>query len=274
MTSAILLGSKPGSVVALRTMLNRGWDVPAVVTTDADSHAWIAGPTLRAEAEGLGIATLPAKDLPGLVDEVDLVISYMYRNLVKRPVLNLARRAAVNFHAAPLPGFGGWAFYNVAILENVTEYGCTCHHMDEGFDTGDVLKVRRFRIDPSKETALSLERRAQGEMVRLFVDFCDLVDSGSDLPHMPQDGAQQRYVDRTTFEQMKRIPANADAESADRIARAFWYPPYECAYVEFGGKRFDVVPAAEKMELARRLHDGDFDALLRAATSHTQVNLA
>ncbi len=100
---------------------------------------------------------------------MDFVISYMYRHLVKGDVIAMAKQAAVNFHAGPLPAYGGWAFYNVAILENASEYGCTCHYMDEGFDTGPIFKVRNFPINTSLETACSLERKTQREMINFLM---------------------------------------------------------------------------------------------------------
>jgi methionyl-tRNA formyltransferase len=171
----------------------------------------------------------------------------------------------LNFHAGPLPEFGGWAFYNVAILENRSEYGCTCHYMDEGFDTGPLLRVRRFPIDAARETAVSLEQRAQEEMVRLFVEFCALAESGEPLPRTEQDRSRMRYMTQDQFEALKRIPDGADAETADRHARAFWYPPYGCAYTEAGGVRLEVVPAVAKEQLATLLHADDYERLRRAA---------
>ena len=55
----------------------------------------------------------------------------------------------------------------VAILEDSPEYGCTCHIMDENFDSGPLVKVRRFAINPREETALSLEKSST-EMILLF----------------------------------------------------------------------------------------------------------
>lgn len=154
--SVVLMGSKPGSVVALSILLRREWDVRYVVVSRKISHDWIAGPTLEQFAVSQGLPVLSQADLPRNFG-VDFVISYMFRYRVAADVIGMARRAALNFHAGPLPEFGGWAFYNVAILDNAAEYGCTCHYMDEGFDTGPLLKVRRFPIDVREETAMSLE---------------------------------------------------------------------------------------------------------------------
>ncbi len=261
--SAILMGSKPGSVVALSVLLERRWDVKAVVTT-RKNLPWIAGPSLEEFAAANGIRPVTQAELPRN-RSADFVISYMFRNRVTPEVLSLASRAAVNFHAGPLPEFGGWAFYSVAILENSPEYGCTCHYMDNGFDTGPLLKVRRFPIDASSETAYSLEQKAQAEMVRLFVDFCELAESGDDLPCEIQDPAKMRYVTRQEFDALKKIPADADAETVERYARAFWYPPYECARVRVGNETVEVLPGVVKQELAALLHADDLKTLQRVA---------
>lgn len=265
--SVILMGSKPGAVVALEMMLDRGWQVRGVVTTQKHLHPWIAGPTLAEFAESKGIRVTTQAELPRDLD-ADLVISYMYRLRVKPDVIAMARRAAVNFHAGPLPEFGGWAFYSVAILENAVEYGCTCHYMDEGFDTGPLLRVRRFPIEASRETAYSLERKAQAEMLRLFAEFCEMAESAGDLPREMQDAARMRYMSREEFEALKLIPPGADAETAERYARAFWYPPYECAVMQAGTSQVEVLPRLVKEELAELLHKNDLNELRAAAAGH------
>ncbi len=260
------MGSKPGSVVALAVMIERGWKIKAVVVPQRAAHPWIASPTLEHCARTRNIPVLPQA---GLSERhgADFVISYMFRSRVRPEVLSLASRAAVNFHAAPLPEFGGWAFYSVAILEQAQVYGCTCHHMDENFDTGPLLKVRRFPVDTWRETACSLEEKTQAEMVRLFVDFCEIAESGEPLPSEPQDPARMRYLTRAQFDALKRIPANADAETIERYARAFWYPPYPCAQIAAGGQVAEVVPGIVREELAALLHARDLEKLAAVAAS-------
>ncbi|MFQ5843388.1 MAG: formyltransferase family protein [Planctomycetota bacterium] len=258
----VLMGSKPGSIVALSVLLERGWDVSHVVVSK-DRHPWVQGPTLAEFADGKGVPTLEQSELPRDL-EPDFVISYMYRYRVKAEVIARARRAALNFHAGPLPEYGGWAFYNMAILEDAAEYGCTCHYMDESFDTGPLLKVRRFPIDAAEETACSLERKAQAEMIRLFREFCELAESGAPLPVEAQDRTRMRYLTREEFEALKEIPADADPETVDRYARAFWYPPYPGAYIRRENARIEVVPSAAREHIAGLLHADDLDRLYDA----------
>jgi methionyl-tRNA formyltransferase len=267
--SVILLGSKPGALVALSIMLQKGWDIRYVVVSKSISHPWISGKTLAELALDNKIKVITQSEIPR--DEpADLVISYMYRHLVKPDVIAKARRAAVNFHAGPLPGYGGWAFYNIAILENASEYGCTCHYLDDGFDTGPLFKVRRFPVDTSIETASSLERKTQREMIKLFVDFCGIVETQETLPYEEQDKTKFRYLRQPEFESLKQIPADADEETIQRVSRAFWFPPYECAYTLIGETKVEVVPTIVKNELARLIHLNDLDDLQETANDYAR----
>jgi methionyl-tRNA formyltransferase len=264
--SVVLLGAKPAAVVALSIVLERGWSVPYVVIPHGADLWWYGGQTLAERAEEAGVPVVTQPELPR--EPVDFVISYQFRHLVQPDVLALARRAALNFHAAPLPEFGGFAFYSVAILEQVESYGCSCHHMDEGFDTGPLLQVRRFPVDASRATAYSLEALAQEEMLRLFIDVCRFAESGRELPSEEQDPRRQRYLNLRQMEALKEIPAGSDPQTIDRYARAFWYPPYEGAYLRVGEEKVEVVPEIARKELGAMLHAGDLERLRRAVAGY------
>lgn len=260
---AILLGSKPASITALLLLLNQGWTVKEVVATP-NQASWLPTPSLYDVANKLGIRTVE-KQSQLESTEVDLVISYMCRSLVKKGVLERGKYA-LNFHAGPLPEFGGWAFYNIAILEDSSEYGCTCHIMDEGFDTGPLVKVRRFGINPRRETALSLERKAQIEMILLFREVLSCYEISGEITSEEQNLNRMRYLNAEQFARMKQIPPEATPEEADRIARAFWYPPYEVAYYLLpNGTKLEAIPAIAKNDIALKMHSSDLEDLMRVA---------
>jgi hypothetical protein len=73
-----------------------------------------------------------------------------------------------------------------------------------------------------------------------------------------------RYLDAQQFQAMKEIPLDANEEVVDRIARAFWYPPYDVAYYQMpNGAKLEVIPAIAKNALARDIHKNDLQNLLR-----------
>ena len=67
------------------------------------------------------------------------------------------------------------------------------------------------------------------------------------------------------FIKLKEIPFDADNETIERYARAFWYPPYECAYVKVKEEKVDVIPRIAKEQVATLLHRNDFENLINAA---------
>lgn len=257
---AILLGSKPAAVAALLLLLKQGWTVREVVASPHQA-SWLPTPSLFDVATRLGIRTVEKQSQLHSTG-VDLVISYMCRSLVKKTTLDRGK-FALNFHAGPLPEFGGWAFYNVAILENSPIYGCTCHIMDEGFDTGPLVNVRKFNINPQMETALSLEKKAQTEMILLFREVISSYETTGEITSSPQDPSRMRYLNADQFSKLKQIPSEALPEEVDRIARAFWYPPYDIAYYLLSnGTKLEVVPELAKNDIAFHHHSADLEDLM------------
>ena len=102
--TAILLGSKPASVVALLLLVKQRWAVKEVVASQSQA-SWLPFPSLYEVAKRLGIRTV-TKQAELESSGVNLVISYMCRSRVTKQTLEKGDYA-LNFHAGPLPEFGG-----------------------------------------------------------------------------------------------------------------------------------------------------------------------
>jgi methionyl-tRNA formyltransferase len=246
----IFMGSKPGSVVGLEYLIKKKWDILAVVVSKEIEYPWYEENNLRDHAKKLGIPVIIQSEIDPSI-EVDYIISYMYRHMVKKHVRQLARYASINFHAAPLPEYGGWGTYNRAIIEESTYFGCTCHHMGDGFDDGPIVSIRKFPIDPFNITAFDLERMAQVEMIKLFVDVVNLIETNQKLPSVNQDRSKSNYLSFEEMESLKKIPDYATDEQIERLARAFWFPPHKGAFIENNGKHIEPTPALIKNLISR-----------------------
>jgi methionyl-tRNA formyltransferase len=237
---------KRSAVGALASLVERGVEVVAVVAAQPDR--WTRDEQrldLLAERHGLPLVTDDELYAAPPAD-VDLVISFLFWKLIREPLLSLARIGCLNFHPAPLPDFRGLGGYNVAILEGRSEWGVSCHFLDEGFDTGDLVEVDRFRIDERAETAFSLDLRSQERLLALYRRVLARVLAGEELPREPQV-APGRYVDRAEFESLRVVRAGDDLE---RKLRAFWYPPYPGAVLDVDGRRLTLVDDALLAEVA------------------------
>lgn len=240
---AILMGKhKRSAVGALEHLVRRGVEVVAVVappepgTTDDSQRL-----DLAADCHEIPLAAddeLYARVERGELTDIDLVLSFLFWKRIHKPLIELGRMGCLNFHPAPLPDMRGMGGFNVAILEGFSEWGVSGHFVDEDFDTGDLVRVDHFPIDPAA-TALSLDIESQGRLLTLFCGVIDVALAGGELPRTPQGPG--RYVTRDEFEQMRKVPADENAEMLERRIRAFWYPPYDGATVEVAGRTLSVI---------------------------------
>lgn len=93
-------------------------------------------------------------------------------------------------------------------------------------------------MDPKTETARSLEAKSQVALFDLFTNVFDKLVANSDrLPTSPNMGG--RHLNRNELEALKRIDVEKD--DVARKARAFWFPPYDGAFIEVDGQKFTLV---------------------------------
>lgn len=253
---------KRSAVDGLEHLLAGGWEVAAVVAPAPDDRA---APEQRldlaAERAGLPLASdeqlYAAIEDPGAaafeLEDVDVVLSFLFWRRIRRPLIELGRGGCLNFHPAPLPEMRGIGGYNVAILEDWPEWGVSAHFVDEGFDTGDVVRVDRFPIDRERETALSLDLRSQRRLLELFRWTVDRLAAGEPLPREPQGGG--RYVTREELEALRAVRPDDPADLTARRIRAFWYPPHDGATLELDGRTVTLVDRALLAEIAAAHRD-------------------
>ena len=231
---------------ALDWLAGQGCEVVAVVASEPDD---LTHPEQRLDLVA-GRHGIPLVSYEQLCSDpprdVDVVISFLFWRLIREPLISLGRVGCLNFHPAPLPDFRGLGGYNVAVLEALPEWGVSCHFVDERFDTGDLVEVERFPIDPEAETAFSLDLRSQEHLLGLFQRVIGKVLAGEELTREPQGSG--RYVTREEFESLRVVRPGDDLE---RKLRAFWYPPYPGAELELDGRRFTLVNARLLAELAQ-----------------------
>ncbi len=249
------MGRKIYGANALEWSIKNGWDVVGVVTDDHQKTS----PT----AEIARKYNLNLMDYDGLMNSIesnninfDLAVSYVYWKILKKPLIQTPSLGILNFHPAPLPDLRGTGGFNVAILENHSSFGVTAHYLDEGIDTGPIIEVDRFAINAKIETAQSLEKKSHERMVELYKKILTRVKEEGLLSSQKLEGG--KYVSRDDMEEMKRIKPGDDI---DAKIRAFWFPPYDGAFIEIDGGRFTLVNRDILEDL-----DGDSEALFK----HTQ----
>jgi len=127
------------------------------------------------------------------------VIAVYGTAVIKPPVIHLARRAILNMHTGLSPQYRGadtgfWALHN----EEPEWVGVTVHALDEGIDSGPIIRTGRPEITPDDdEDSLFCKCVILG--AQLYAEAIREVATGP-RQYPPQDhrqGREYRFVDRT-----------------------------------------------------------------------------
>lgn len=84
----------------------------------------------------------PLKDL-----DIDLIVTCAFGQILPKEVLNLPKYGSINVHASILPKYRGSAPIEYAIMNGDKKTGVTIMYMDEGMDTGDIIKISKLPIE-------------------------------------------------------------------------------------------------------------------------------
>lgn len=115
------------------------------------------------------------------------IISFNYRHLIKKEVLDDMQGRVINLHTSYLPDNRGSAPNFFSFIEN-TRKGVTIHLMDEGLDTGDILCQKELFFDETKETFASTYDTLIAEIKALFKENWQAIKAGRITP-VKQEGA-------------------------------------------------------------------------------------
>ncbi len=80
---------------------------------------------------------------------VDLIVLSGYMRFIGKVLLEAYPKAIINLHPAYLPEFPGAHSIQNAFEAGVSQTGVTVHYVDEGVDTGPIIRQERVPIDPN-----------------------------------------------------------------------------------------------------------------------------
>jgi phosphoribosylglycinamide formyltransferase 1 len=99
---------------------------------------------------------------------VDLVVTAGYMHLLTKPFLDRFAGRIVNVHPSLLPSFPGAHAIDDALAAGVETTGVTVHYVDEGLDSGEVIRQEEVPVEP-RDTLLerihAVEHRLLPEVV-------------------------------------------------------------------------------------------------------------
>ena len=242
-TRAVVFAYHDVGVRCLEVLLSAGIDVPLVVTSPDDPHEtrWFASVAAVAAERGLRVVAPADANTPEMIGlladlQPDFLFSFYYRSLLAEPLLQAARRGALNLHGSLLPKYRGRAPVNWAILRGETETGATLHYMVGRADAGDIVDQMSVPILQDDDARIVFNKVTVAAEIVLARSLSGLL--AGTAPRQPQPIGPGHYFGRRRAED-GRIDWTRSAVEIHNLVRAV-APPFPGAFGEIDGKRWRI----------------------------------
>jgi len=206
----------------------------------------------KIESDERGKAILSDKLFP-----VDYILCFRYPKILAEHNLSqgYVMEGAINFHPAP-PRYRGSGAINHALYNGDKSFGVTAHLMNKGIDSGHIVGLREWPIDPTYDVS-TLLKVAEAELLELFKEITTELyhEYNQSLEDQAEVGdklfeRQTRYrVQKVFFEgsphyieeinKMSHIDPNIDEKELRKIIHATWIPDSKHnPYINVHGYKF------------------------------------
>jgi phosphoribosylglycinamide formyltransferase-1 len=165
-----------GEGTNLQALIDAGLPIAAVASNRPGARALQRAEEARIPARVFELDRYPDRDARDreladwlLLRGVELVVLAGYMHLLTGPFLERFSGRIVNVHPSLLPAFPGAHAIEDAVSAGVAETGVTVHFVDEGLDTGAVIRQEPVSVEPRAtliERIHAVEHRLLPEVVQ------------------------------------------------------------------------------------------------------------
>ena len=250
MTRIIFMGTPDYAADILKRLIDTDDIEIAAVYTQPDKPVGRKGVLTPSSVKVLGQeASIPVLQPSRLRDEsvvgkllqiqCDMIIVAAYGQILPKAILDHA--PCVNLHASILPKYRGASPIQQSLLNNDTQSGVTAMWMDEGLDTGAIIKIATVDISPDE-----MVESLYGALTKIACDLTvDVIHHWDRKTASPQNETLATHC--TKISKSDGLIAFEDAAVIYNKYRAF--SPWPGIYLESGLK-------IKKMALADRISEG------------------
>ena len=165
-----------------------------------------------------------------VAQECDFIVVAAYGQILPKEILDHA--PCINLHASILPKYRGASPIQQALLNGDEKTGVTAMLMDEGLDTGDILKIRECKIDPDDLAPQLFEK-----LTHIAADLTlEVLRDYANITPIPQDEAQASHCKKIT--KADGMVTFDDASGVYNRYRAF--TPWPGIYLQSGLKLKEI----------------------------------
>ena len=110
----------------------------------------------------------------------DLIVIFSMSRLLKKNIFSIPPKGTINLHPSFLPDYPGpnpcfWHYYNCDLNP-----GVTVHYIDEGEDSGDIIKQQKIDISLGIKSSERLDILIGEVGTRLLLESVDLISLGKE----------------------------------------------------------------------------------------------
>lgn len=200
--NVVFMGTPDFAVPSLRTLLDEGYNVVAVITQPdrpKGRKRELTPTPVKAEALKHGIPVLQPLKLrdPASVEEIrgygpDLIVTAAYGQILPKSVLTMPRHGCINVHGSLLPKYRGGAPIQHAIMKGEPVTGVTIMYMAEGLDTGDMISRVEVPIADEDTSGTIFDKMSLAGAELLRRTLPDLL--AGRIEAVPQNDAEATYA--------------------------------------------------------------------------------
>ena len=247
----VFMGTPDYAVPTLEALIRAGHEVAAVFAQPdkpvGRKHLLTAPPVkVCAQEHNIPVfqpQTLKDKEITEQIKKIapDIIVVVAYGKILPQDLLGIPKYGCVNGHASLLPAYRGASPIQWCIVCGETKTGVTVMQMDQGMDTGDILKTQEVMIGET-ETAEELFGRLSAVTADLTVKTLSEIPEGTITPQkQPETGVSYAPIIKKEMAELHFNEYTA-REIRNRVRGYYSWP---CAYFFLDGKRIKVILAEE-----------------------------
>ena len=234
----VFMGTPDFSLQPLKKLIEAGHYVSLVLTReDKKRNRGELSPTpVKELAQELNIPVLTPSRMKDEAllerlnsEKADFFVVVAYGKILPKEILDMPKFGCINIHASLLPEYRGAAPIQWSIIDGRKKTGITTMLMDEGLDTGDILKQYELPIADNETGGSLFEKLALlgGEAI------VDTIDNFNDITPKKQGESTTGYA-KMISKSMGEIDFNKSAIEIERLIRGM--NPWPSAYTKYMGK--------------------------------------
>lgn len=241
----LFMGTPDIAAESLSALIKAGHDICGVFTREdkpVGRKQVMTAPPVKQLALQHGIQvyqpkTLKNDDAAEIVEELapELCVVVAYGRILPASILRIPKYGCINLHVSLLPKYRGAAPIQHAVLNGDKETGVTIMFMDEGLDTGDIIKVAPVVIGED-ETAGELFDKVSALGAQTLAQTVEAIGNG-DFTRTAQNHAQATFAPPLSKD-MALFHFDTPGQKLHHLICGL--SPWPVAYFVLGGKKVKV----------------------------------